>query len=191
MHIQTPTRRMLALLLTFLFVLTGLFATDDYRWSDSGGDYRVSLSGTIFDTSGEKVLQIQLANKETSEVVNLISFPDLTELNSSGSIITEDVFRISYSYSAPEGAAAVMVRIEASSDGMTMDGGESYPIGISFVNEDNVEEEVKWDAVAIETTEGNDYVVFQTFRLKLTNRFSSSIPAGLYTGIISLTLQSV
>jgi hypothetical protein len=145
----------------------------------------VALSGKV---SAED-LTIQLVMKETRNDVSAIAFDDLSALNTYGFIVSHDIYSLVYSYiSAVD--SSVSVKLEVSSKGLSADGGETYPIGISFVTADSDSEKVDWASKTITISDTAEFETYQSFRIRLDNKTLYSIQAGLYSGTINFQLVS-
>lgn len=144
----------------------------------------INLRGRIY----EEELYIQLLQKNTQDVVQSIHFPDLEPLNTVGYLVSDDVYSLVYSYIKQMNAVSEVVKLQVTSDGLSADGGNSYPIAISFVTEDSDSDSVRFPSKSISVTGTAEWEVFSEFRIRLDNTSFASIASGTYTGNIAFQL---
>lgn len=156
---------------------------------ETSGNKNVPLEVALSGKVSAEDLTIQLVMKETRNDVSAIAFDDLFALNTYGFIVSHDIYSLVYSYiSAVD--SSVSVKLEVSSKGLSADGGETYPIGISFVTADSDSEKVDWASKTITISDTAEFETYQSFRIRLDNKTLYSIQAGLYSGTINFQLVS-
>lgn len=162
------------------------FAVDEYSVGQTGS-YEVNLEGII----SEEDLWIQLVTAKDNMTVETITFDDLSPLNDVGYMVSSDIYSLVYSYVKPETLSPPSVRLVVSSEGLTMDGGTSYPISISFVDPESDSSYRTWETKSLVVNGTADYVEYENFRIRLDNAGFAEVAAGNYSGTISFMLESV
>lgn len=186
MGIGSIVKRFLAVSIVLCLAFSCL-AADDYLATAQGDELRVQLKGTI----GTESLSVLILNADTKDQAREISFSDLSPLNTTGFIVSNEVYSLVYSFISEASERSVKVSVKASSMGLTADGGRTYPISISFVDSESSEDEIAWAEKDINVSGTAEYEEYQSFRIRLDRVVpGASVKAGHYTGTINFQLSS-
>jgi len=150
-----------------------------------------SVSANITGSIEFEELTIKLIDQDSNQEISLIDFSDLTELNTIGWVISPKTIKVVYNYNKPSSIEDAIVQMSVSSQGLTTDGGNTYPIKVVLVDPKDTTKEVTWDSIEVKAGEAESYVFYQSFNVKLIKTINNEIPIGSYSGNVSLSLVSV
>lgn len=174
-----------------VFVTFLLFAdAEDTAGSKSLSDaspITVYVKGTI---SSEE-LQIRLQREGDEQGILSIDLGDFPELNNNMYFVSEEIYCLAYSYNRGLGAGTMVVKASLTSDGLSRDGGATYPISLTLVSPVDPEEEIQWDDLALGAGATESFVEWMTFKIRLDNASGILLPAGTYSGELVFQLSSV
>lgn len=186
MGIDSIVKRFLAVSMVLCLAFS-CFAADGYLATAQDDELKVLLKGTI----GAESLSVLVLNADTKDQASVISFSDLSPLNTAGFIVSDEVYSLVYSFISDTSKRSMKVSVKASSLGLTSDGGRTYPISISFVDSESSEDEIAWAQKNINVSGTAEYEEYQSFRIRLDRVVpGASVKAGHYTGTINFQLSS-
>lgn len=174
-------KKILTLMLLTIFSVTLVFSVS----------YSDSLTAKVTGTIGFEYLTIKLLDLESSQEVSLVDFANFGELNTEGFLVSPRIFEIVYNYNKPASMANSIVQMEVSSEGLTNNGGVTFPIKVLLVDPTNPELEIIWEQIEIQSGEVAEYEKYQDFKIKLIKAIDYEIPIGAYTGSLAFLLVSV
>jgi hypothetical protein len=172
-----------------VFVTFLLFA-EDSAGSKSLSDaspITVYVKGTI---SSEE-LQIRLQREGDEQGILSIDLGDFPELNNNMYFVSEEIYCLAYSYNRGLGAGTMVVKASLTSDGLSRDGGATYPISLTLVSPVDPEEELQWEELELGSGATDNYIEWKSFRIRLDNSSGALLQAGTYSGEIVFQLTSI
>lgn len=120
--------------------------------------------------------------------VTEIDFGDISPLNHNETVYSKDYYHFVYSYS---GMKNKRVSLSVSCSGLRLDGSGEALISAVFVLKDNPSQKVSWDKFTIDKTNAINEKYGEDFLVKLDNIKGDKLPAGLYTGVVSIRMKVV
>lgn len=128
--------------------------------------------------------------------VTEIDFGDISPLNHNETVYSKDYYHFVYSYStagANKGIYCGGFSLSVSCSGLRLDGSGDELISVAFVRKVNLAQNMAWPDINM-TQEGNTVSngrYCEDFRIKLDNIKGDKLPAGLYTGVVSIRMKVV
>lgn len=120
--------------------------------------------------------------------VTEIDFGDISPLNHDETVYSKDYYHFVYNYS---GMKNKRVSLSVYCSGLRLDGSGEELISVAFVRKDNPSQKISWDEFTIDKTNAINEKYGEDFRIKLDNIKGDKLPAGLYTGVVSIRMKVV
>lgn len=127
--------------------------------------------------------------------VTEIDFGDISPLNHNKTVYSKDYYHFVYSYST----AGVSDRINyyggfslsVSCSGLRLDGSGEELISVAFVRKENFAQNMTWPEIGMNANAVTNKRYCEDFLIKLDNIKGDKLPAGLYTGVVSIRMKVV
>lgn len=191
-------KRLLTLLLIALTITFSVAAVD------VDGPTKIVLNYRVI---GKNITFRMITGSSESASVTEINFADISALNHNEPVYSTAAFKLVYSYSLPPEAAVAggyydvqsqvqyffgNFRLDISCDGLLLNGRGNPSISTTFVRSSDLSVINNWPTISMDAGQlrVDDQLYGDEFFVRLNNISGDTLPAGTYTGAISIRMTT-
>ncbi|MDD2232308.1 MAG: hypothetical protein PHO44_07505 [Sphaerochaetaceae bacterium] len=182
-------KKILTILMVIMLAGAAVFAADVSGPTKIVLNYKVLGSDVSF-----KMVD---ASSTGLDSVTSIEFGDISGLNHNLTVLSDQSFKFIYNYNIPSSVeqgqtfSTGTYRLGIACQGLQLNGSGKYLISAEFVKASDTNTAVAWPSLTIALGDSAfDKTYGEAFRVKLANISGSSIKAGSYTGVVSISLTN-